>query len=181
MRALMKFCRLFLALLLICCVLPAQADIPSPERSLRRARLHAWRKEFPHLTPTLDISLDQQGKNLLLRLAFKCPASYSVRLGYSNGDGALAGGSITELGGEVRTERVPLSSLPGREGSWLLLVDYRLQGVKDSGSGPELTGRSVEARIVRRFSISLQGGRPQLREKELSTGDFHMFERDRSL
>lgn len=181
MRALLNFCRLFLAFLLICCALPAQADIPSPERSLRRARLHAWRQEFPHLTPTLDMSLDQQGKNLLLRLAFKCPASYSVRLGYSNGDGALAGGSVTALEGEVRTERVPLASLPGKEGSWLLLVDYRLRGVKDAGDGLELTDKSVNARIVRRYSISFSDGRPQLKEEPLSTADYHMFKRDRSL
>lgn len=169
MRALKKLSGLFLLIPAMLCALPAQADIPSPGRDRRNAEVRDWHRRFPNLEPTLELALAPDGKTLLLELTFRSPGEYTILL-----DGKERGhGKVAELGGAVRTERVPLfDPPPSREDAWRLKVEYTLRGVEETRFGPKLTNTSIQGCAIRNFGVSREGDQPRLGDRGLDGGDY---------
>ena len=108
------------------------------------------KSKFFHLAPILDVTLAPDGKALLLQLAFKSPATYSIIL-----DGQECGrGEVNESGAAKRLERIPFDL---RESEWLLKVDYTLRGVENLHSDETLDGC-----LIRLLKVTWQNGKAQI-------------------
>ncbi len=156
----------------LACVLafagPARADLASPQRDIRKARVVQWHQKYPGTVPDVKLSLEPGGKTLLLRFESRTPASFSPR---TEGGDPVA--RVEDLKGGVQTMRVPLDALPGGGGRWTLHVDYTLKGVRAEGSKLAETGDSIGGCLRRRFAVEKAGEGFQLKLLPLGAEDYY--------
>ena len=151
-----KFLYLFLTMCLFLHAAPAPADVarPVPIEEQRAA----WHEQFPALDPGLDIVLAPDATALILRLTFKSPAVYCISLnGKERGDAR-----VHELGGAERTEQLPFTPPRNQTSDWILEVDYKLYGVKNTAFGPKLTNETMENCAERRLTVTWENGKARL-------------------
>ena len=145
---------------------PAQADVPSPEETVREAKVAHWRQAYPGTAPAMEASLSPDGRAMLLRIKAGAPASYTVFI-----DGKEAAkGQFAELKGGVRTERIVLAGHPGQDVR-TVHVDYRLRGVARLEEGLRETGEEIAGCLRARYGVAQSGGKPVLKSLGLSEED----------
>ena len=148
--------------------LPVKADVPSPQRDIRRAKVAQWHQKYPGTVPAVKLSLEPGGKTLAVHFEAKTPASYSVKL---NGKPA-ARGAVGGLKGGTGTSRVPLDGQPSPSGEWVVHVDYSLKGVAARGSSLAETGDAISGCLRERFAIEKAGSDFVLRPLGLDGEDY---------